>query len=833
MELTDTFINELKVDEIAVMDRVASELRIKTAQVSAVVSLVGEGCTIPFISRYRKERTGSLDEVQVRDSAHKYESYTGLEERRLEVIRGIFALGKLSEELYGNIRKAQTLTEIEDIWMPFKKKKKTRGMLALERGLEPLAEIMLTEGEAAVDEAAPRFVRESPDKPELAVANAREAIQGAMDIIAERVSQDPDCRAAVKRHYVSGGKLVVKGVGDEEKKAKSTYQMYWEYSEPLSALKPHRILAVNRGEREGELEVKLEVDEDGASALLQQKTTTFNRYHREAIDDGLRRLLGPAVLREIRSEASDLADGHGITVFSTNLKNLLMQPPLKGTRVLGVDPGIRTGTKCAAMDETGKYLDYFVIFQEQKPDEARAAIAAAVKKHELTLIAVGNGTASHEVQEIVAQCISENSLPCEFTVVDEDGASVYSASDVAREEFPELDLTIRGAISIGRRLQDPLAELVKIDPKSIGVGLYQHDVNQKRLSETLDEVVGSVVNNVGVNLNTASHSLLKYVSGINSGLAKKIVKYRGEKGVISGRAQLREIPGLGDKTYEQCAGFLKIPESPNLLDNSWVHPENYALAEEILTLVRAGADPDADRRKALKEKYGVGDATLSDIVAELKRPNRDPREGFPKPVLQKGVIKFEDLAEGMKVTGKVKNVVDFGAFIEIGIKESALIHVSEMSDRFVRDPMEVLKVGDVREFRIISLDPVRRRIGLSLKTASSGGGPGRGERRSEGSASGGERRPEAAAPRGERPPQRVLVRKAGEQRPAGRPLPAAESRPATEPRPDSDRPRPSPRPVDGPRTEKSYDRPRAPRPEREDDGMTYNPFAELLKNRKK
>jgi len=812
MELTETFVNELKVDEVAVMARVAAELGIKTAQVSAVVSLVAEGCTVPFISRYRKERTGSLDEVQVRDSAHKYESYKSLEERRLEVVRGIFALGKLTEELYGNLRKAQTLTEIEDIWLPFKKKKKTRGMLAQERGLEPLAEIMLSQGEEAVDEAAPSFVRESPDKPELAVANAREAIQGAMDIIAERVSQDPDNRAAVKRHYVSGGRLVVKGVGDEEKKAKSTYQMYWDYAEPLNALKPHRILAVNRGEREGELEVRLEVDEEGASALLQERATTFNRYHREAIDDGVRRLLGPAVLREIRSEASDEADGHGITVFSTNLKNLLMQPPIKGTRVLGVDPGIRTGTKCAALDETGKFLDYFVVYQEQKPDAARAAIAESVKKHGLTLIAVGNGTASHEMQEIVAQAISESSLPCEFTVVDEDGASVYSASDVAREEFPELDLTIRGAISIGRRLQDPLAELVKIDPKSIGVGLYQHDVNQKRLSDELDEVVGSVVNNVGVNLNTASHSLLKYVSGINAGTAKKIVRYREEKGAIAGRDQLKAIPGMGEKTFEQCAGFLKIPESPNPLDNTWVHPENYALAEELLASVREGVEPDPEARRALKEKYSVGDATLSDIIAELKRPNRDPREGFPKPVLQKGVIKFEDLAEGMKVTGKVKNVVDFGAFVEIGIKESALIHVSEMSDRFVRDPMECLKVGDVKEFRIISLDPVRRRIGLSLKSAPGSAGASRGAPRGERPPRP-EGRPEAR-PEGERGPRRVVVRKAGE---------------GPAPRPQADRAgegRPAPRP------EKSYDRRPAPR-EREDDGMTYNPFAELLKNRKK
>jgi len=818
MELTEEFIEGLKIDEVAIMDKIASELAVRTSQVSAVISLVAEGCTVPFISRYRKERTGSLDEVQVRDSEHKFETYKNLEERRIEVIRGIFALGKLSEELYGNLRKAQSLTEIEDIWLPFKKKKKTRGMLAQERGLEPLAEIMLSEDEAAVDEAAPRFVKEVPDKPELGVANEREAIQGAMDIIAERLSQDPDNRAAVKKHFVSGGRLVVKGVGDEDKKAKSTYQMYWDYAEPLNALKPHRVLAINRGEREGELETDLEVDMDGASSLLQSRVRVANRYHREAIDDGLRRLLGPAVLREIRTEASDFADGHGIDVFSENLKNLLMQPPIKGTRVLGIDPGIRTGTKCAALDETGKFLDYFMIFQERDPAAAKKAVAESVKKHGLKLVAVGNGTASHETQLVVAAAIEENGLDCEFTVVDEDGASVYSASDVAREEFPELDLTIRGAISIGRRLQDPLAELVKIDPKSIGVGLYQHDVNQKRLSETLDEVVGSVVNRVGVNLNTASHSLLKYVSGINTGLAKKIVKFREAKGRILSRDTLREIPGLGDKTFEQCAGFLKIPESPNLLDNTWVHPENYALAQEILELVRSGSEPNGQLRGELKKKYEVGDTTLNDIVAEIKKPNRDPRDNFPKPVLQKGVVTFEDLAEGMKVTGKVKNVVDFGAFIEIGIKESALIHVSEMSDRFVKDPMEVLKVGDVREFRIISLDPIRRRIGLSLKSEGRTAAPSQTVRPDHADRGGAEQRPSAQGPQGSARPERRAPGASPAQRPAGHDRAAAGER--------GDHRRDAAFSGAKPRREER------PSP-RDDDGMTYNPFAELLKSRGK
>jgi uncharacterized protein len=815
MELTEEFISGLAIDEIGILKRIASELTIRMEQVSAVIGLVAEGCTIPFISRYRKERTGSLDEVQVRDSAHHFESYKNLEERRIEVIKGIFALGKLSQELYSNLKKANTLAEIEDIWTPYKKKKKTRGMLAEERGLSPLAEIMLAKDDAAVEAAAPQFVRIDPEKAELTVATPKDAIMGAMDIVAERMSQDPENRAAVKSYYLKTGHLITKGVGDEAKKETSTYQMYWDYAEPLNQLKAHRVLAVNRGERENALEVKIDVDEEGAVSTLNDRAFIHNRYHKEAIEEGLRRLLSPAVVREIRSDALEAADTHGIVVFSENLKNLLMQPPIKGTRVLGVDPGIRTGTKCAAMDETGKYLDYFVIMQEQKPDEAKKAISAAVKKHNIALIAVGNGTASHEVREIVASAISENSLACEFTVVDEDGASVYSASDIAREEFPDLDLTIRGAISIGRRLQDPLAELVKIDPKSIGVGLYQHDVNQKKLSEQLDEVVASVVNNVGVNLNTASHSILRHVSGINGGLAKKIVKYRDEKGTITGREQLHAIPGLGDKTFEQCAGFLKIPESSNPLDNSWVHPENYPLAEELLPIIAAGADPARDQRLVLKEKYRVGDTTIDDILLELKKPNRDPRDGFPMPILSKGVIKFEDLQEGMKVTGKVKNVVDFGAFVDIGIKESALIHVSEMSDRFVKDPLEALKVGDVKEFRIISLDVARHRIGLSLKSE-------RGGQRST--------PPPAHLRNGAaEADRRVVVQKKPSE---GLPNPGSGGNVPGRDRFPPSGSAPASRARDGTRQEKSWE-PRRERSDKDDDGTTYNPFAELLKNRKK
>lgn len=809
MELTQEYIDGLAVNEVKIMGRIAEELKIQVRQVSAVISLITEGCTVPFIARYRKEQHGSLDEVQVRDSSHLFSSYKNLEERRLEVIRGIFAQGKLNEGLYENINKAATLTELEDLYAPYKRKKKTRGMLAVEKGLEPLADLMLSATDATVEAAAPSFVRESPDaeKPELAVASAQEALQGAMDILAERLSQDSDARAAVKSYFLRTGTLETKGVGDEAEKAASTYQMYWDYSEPLGQLKSHRVLAINRGEREKKLEVRTVVDEEGAIDLLASRQIVNTSYHKRAIDDGLRRLLSPAVQREIRSDATEAADGHGIGVFSSNLKNLLMSPPIRGTRVLGVDPGIRTGTKCAALDETGKYLGSFLIKQHDVA-ESKKLILAAIKKWDLKLVAVGNGTGSQEVREIVAAVISESSPDSLYTVVDEDGASVYSASDVAREEFPDLDLTIRGAISIGRRLQDPLAELVKIDPKSIGVGLYQHDVNQKSLSDNLDEVVGSVVNNVGVNLNTASASLLKYVSGINSLAARKIVKYRDENGRIASREELMKVPGMGPKTYEQCAGFLKIAESSEPLDNTWVHPEHYGLAREIFPLVKSGQDIKHELRAGLKEKYAVGDATLDDIINELKKPNRDPREEYPRPMLQKDVLKFEDLREGMKVTGKVKNVVDFGAFIDLGIKESALLHISEMADRFVDDPMAVLKVGDVREFRIISLDETRKRIGVSLKTegAAPRQGSGQDGPRSDGAQREGQRRV-------------VVARKPGEG-PAGAPgqgggyggaAYAGGGRGGSGPRPGGQR---------GPSTAA------------EDDGTTYNPFADLLKKKK-
>lgn len=724
MEFTQETIDALQVDEVAIMNRIAKELSIKIAQVSAVISLVKEGSTIPFISRYRKEQHGSLDELQVRECDSFFKSYSNLEERRIEIIKGVFAQGKLTEHLHKAIVEAKTLTELEDLWAPFKKKRKTRGMVAQEKGLEPLADLMLTLDTEAIEKEAEKFVVIEAETDELKVPTVKDALDGAKDILAERASQETENRSAIKTFYLRTGKIKVKGLGDEAKEKTSVYKMYWDYEEPLNEIKAHRILAINRGEKEGELEVEYDLDVDGAIGVLKSRYVTYNSYHDEAIEDALVRLLSPAVLREIKSDLSEGADDHGIGIFSENLKNLLMQQPIKGTRVLGIDPGIRTGTKCAALDETGKYLGDFLIHQVTAPEKAAFAIKKAIKEYNVQLVAVGNGTGSREVQEIVSAVLSEHYPDVLYTVVDEDGASVYSASDIAREEFPDLDLTIRGAISIGRRLQDPLAELVKIDPKSIGVGLYQHDLNQKKLSEMLDNVVSSVVNQVGVNLNTASASLLKYVSGINNSLAKKIVAHRETTGKIVSREDLKKVSGMGEKTFEQCAGFLKIPESADPLDNTWVHPENYAAAREVLPLVKKGSELDSPTKKELKEKFNLGETTIVDIVEELQKPNRDPREGYPKPIMQKGVLSFEDLKEGMKVTGKIKNVVDFGAFVDLGIKETALLHISELSDSFVEDPMSILKVGDIKECTIIGLDIDRKRISLSLKSDAGSRGSG-------------------------------------------------------------------------------------------------------------
>lgn len=794
MEFTQEQIDALVVNEVEIMKKIADELNIRVQQVSAVISLFNEGCTVAFISRYRKEKTDNLDEVAVTAIDHSFKSYKNLEERRLEIVKGVFAQGKLTDSLYTAIMASTTLAALEDLWAPFKKKKKTRGMVAQEKGLEPLADAMLEMNDADIEKEAEKYIKTDNEDPALNVETAQDALDGAKDILAERTSQDVKNREAVKDLYMATGNIKSKGIvpeGQTEEQAQkmSTYQMYWDYTEPLNQVKPHRILAMNRAEREGALDITIDVDVDSAVNELQKKVKINNKYHAEAIEDGVVRLLSPAVVREIRSNEADEADDHGIGIFSENLKNLLMTQPIKGSRVLGVDPGYRNGTKCAALDETGKYLGFFKIFQEINPKEAYDLINNAIDKYDIQVIAVGNGTGSHEVQEIVSKVISENYADADvkYTVVDESGASVYSASPVATEEFPELDVMVRGAISMGRRLQDPLAELVKIDPKAIGVGLYQHDVNQKKLADQLDEVVGSVVNNVGVNLNTASYMLLKYVSGINLSTAKKIIAYRDANGKIMSREDLKKVPGLGPKAFEQCAGFLKIAESADPLDNTWVHPENYDVAREVLPVVKAGGKIDNATRKALCEKYNIGETTLNDIIDELQKPNRDPRDGYPAPIMQKGVVQFEDLKEGMKVTGKIKNVVDFGAFVDIGLHETGLVHLSEMSDTFVENPMDVVKVGDVFEFTIIQLDRDRRRIGLSLKSdaASRIGQGASGVRRPSASGSAG-----AASGEGKR---KVVVVKKGA---AG----------------GNNRDR---------NVSRSYN-------SGSDDGMSYNPFAALL-----
>ena len=794
MEFTQEQIDALVVNEVDIMKKIATELNIRVNQVSAVISLFEEGCTVAFISRYRKEKTDNLDEVAVTSVDHLFKSYKNLEERRLEIVKGIFNQGKLTDSLYNAAMSATTLTALEDLWAPFKKKKKTRGMVAAEKGLEPLADAMLEMNDAAIEKEAEKYIKTDNEDKALNVETVKDALDGAKDIIAERVSQETKNREAIHSLYMATGNIVTKGIvpeGQTEEQAQktSTYQMYWDYSEPLDQLKPHRILAINRAEREGALDVTIDVDVEAAVAELQKKADIHNEYHKAAIEDGVVRLLSPAVLREIRSDEADEADNHGIGVFSENLKNLLMTQPIKGSRVLGVDPGYRNGTKCAALDETGKYLGFFKIYQEINPKEAYDLINEAIDKYDIQVLAVGNGTGSHEVQEIVSKVISENysDADVKYTVVDESGASVYSASPVATEEFPDLDVMVRGAISMGRRLQDPLAELVKIDPKAIGVGLYQHDVNQKKLAEQLDEVVSSVVNNVGVNLNTASYMLLSYVSGINKTTAKKIVAYRDANGKITSREDLKKVPGLGPKAFEQCAGFLKIAESSDPLDNTWVHPENYDAAREVLPLIQKGEKIPSDLIKKIAEKYGIGETTVNDIVEELQKPNRDPRDGYPAPIMQKGVVQFEDLKAGMKVTGKIKNVVDFGAFVDIGLHETGLIHVSELSDSFVKDPMEVCKVGDVHEFTIIGLDMDRRRISLSLKSDAAS--------RAEPTGNASDAKPAGA--------KKIVVVKKG----------AAGSKPKT----------------DGNQKPHSENRGGQRQYQGSDDGMSYNPFAALLK----
>lgn len=711
--------------------QIARELAIKPHQVENTVALLDAGNTVPFIARYRKEATGELNEEQIRSIEERLAYLRNLAARKEEVIRLIEEAGALTDELAAKIRAAEKLTEVEDLYRPFRPKRRTRATVAKEKGLEPLAMILWQQENlpgTQEDWAAPYV------KTEAGVASVEEALQGARDIIAEMISDDADLRKLIRNLFFRSGVIKTAAAKPAEK---SVYEMYYAYEEPVSRIAPHRVLAINRGEREEFLLVGIEVPEAAALELITRRVIKNNDFAgtpilTEAVADAYKRLIAPSLEREVRNELTEKAEEQAIRVFGANLKNLLLQPPVRGVRVLGVDPAYRTGCKLAVVDDTGKLLHKGVVYptlgSETKYQEGKKLVKELIHRYQLDLIAIGNGTASRETEAFIAEVIKEADRPVAYTIVSEAGASVYSASKLAREEFPDLDVAERSAISIARRVQDPLAELVKIEPKAVGVGQYQHDVNQKRLEETLAAVVESVVNSVGVDLNTASPSLLQYVAGIKANVAKNIVAYREEHGRFRTRHELLQVPRLGAATFTQCAGFLRIPGGENPLENTPIHPESYQATEELLR--RLGYTPediakgglpeireklkDADLA-ALARDLNIGVPTLKDIIDALLKPGRDPREDLPKPIFRTDVLTLEDLKPGMTLPGTVRNVVDFGVFVDIGVKRDGLVHRSELSDRPVRHPMEVAAVGDVVTVRVLEVDKERGRISLTMR----------------------------------------------------------------------------------------------------------------------
>ena len=702
---------------------------IKEIYAQNIINLLDDGNTIPFIARYRKEMHGSMDDQVLRAFCEKLEYLRGLDKRREEIRELIRAQEQLTDDIGAALDKAQTLSELEDIYRPFKPKRKTRASVAKERGLEPLALAILEQKKDFVPlEYAKQFVSEEKEVP-----TAQDAIGGAMDIIAEMLSDSADIRKKL-RTYLRGNAMVSSVATDKEQD--SVYTNYYDFSEPVKRIAGHRILAINRAEKEGFLKVSLTAESE---APLRMISTSADKHTNPqcsdilsaAGEDAYTRLIFPSIERELRAELTDTASENAMKVFATNLKQLLMQPPVKGKTVLGLDPGYRTGCKVAVVDDTGKVLDTAVIYpthSEAKIAQSKQTLLALMKKHKVDIIAIGNGTASKETEMFAAETIKEADHKVYYMVVSEAGASVYSASKLAATELPELDLTLRSAVSIARRLQDPLAELVKIEPKAIGVGQYQHDMPQKRLGETLDGVVEDCVNSVGADLNTASPALLLRVSGLNTSVCNNIVAYREKNGAFTSRTQLKKVPKLGPKAYEQCAGFLRVPESSNPFDHTAVHPESYAVAKELLKL--AGytdaeiasakfADlPDRVQRfgeKSLAERLGIGLPTLGDIVQELAKPGRDPRDELPKPMLRSDVLDISDLREGMELTGTVRNVIDFGAFVDIGVHQDGLVHISQICDRYIKHPSEVLKVGDIIKVRILSIDIKKQRISLTMR----------------------------------------------------------------------------------------------------------------------
>lgn len=712
-------------------ETIAVELKLRKNQVANTIKLLDEGNTVPFIARYRKEVTGELDENQIRSIEERVKYFRNLAERKEEVIRLIEEQGKLTEELKSSIQEAKKLQEVEDLYRPYKQKRRTRATAAREKGLEPLAMQILAQQETTgdIESIAARYI-----DAEKEVHTASDAVAGAMDIIADMISDDADVRKLVREHTFKEGLLITEAV---DKETRSPYEMYYEYSEPVAKIPPHRILAVNRGEKDELLNVSIDAPTEKIISAINGKYITNNNsiwcsVIEGAVQDAYKRLIAPSIEREIRNELTEKGEEQAILIFSENLRNLLLQSPIRGKTVLGVDPGFRTGCKLAVVDETGKVLQVGMMYPHQpqnKAVEAKDIMLKMIRENSVDLITIGNGTASRETEVIVAEMIRENDLKVSYSIVSEAGASVYSASKLAGEEFPEYDLSLRSAVSIARRLQDPLAELVKIEPKAVGVGQYQHDVSPKRLEESLQGVVESCVNAVGVDLNTASPSLLKYVAGIKPVVAKSIVSFREKHGKFKNRRQLLEVPRLGEQTFIQCAGFIRVPDGENPLDNTPVHPESYEIALQILARVKATPKDIREKNAEVRSRLArlnvqevasqldAGVPTVRDIIDALQKPGRDPREEMPKPIFRTDVTSLEGLSPGMILHGVVRNVVDFGAFVDIGVKHDGLVHISELSDKFIKHPMEVVSVGDNVKVRVIGIDLARERVSLSMKKA--------------------------------------------------------------------------------------------------------------------
>ena len=711
-----------------ILKKLQEEFNLKPFQVENTVELIDAGNTIPFIARYRKEATGSLDDQVLRELNDRLSYLRNMDETREKIKASIEEQGALTDELIAAIDNAVTLTELDDIYRPYKKKRKTRASVAKEKGLEPLADIIY---EQAPDCQEPIVLAEEFINAELGVETAEDALQGAMDIIAEKISDDADIRKRMRFVCSAHGILTVKGAKEDL----DVYEMYADYSESIAKIADHRILAINRGEKEDFLKVSIDFDKDKAMFIIAKnhikEGSAATDTVKAAVEDAYSRLIFPSIEREIRSELTDRASESAIKVFSTNLRQLLMQPPLKDKITLGLDPGYRTGCKVAVVDGTGKVLDTGVIYPvppKNDIENAKIIIKALVKKHNVEVFAIGNGTASHETEVFAADVIKEMGNGVSYMVVSEAGASVYSASKLAAEEFPDYDVSLRSAVSIARRLQDPLAELVKIEPKAIGVGQYQHDMPQNRLSGALDGVVENCVNSVGVDLNTASVQLLSHVAGLGPAVAKNVVNYREENGKFQSRRELLKVAKLGPKAYEQCAGFLRIVDGKNAFDNTGVHPESYDAAEKLLKLCDLSQkDLNTDAMKgvsaiaeekglsSLAEELGLGVPTLTDIIKELERPGRDPRDELPPPLLRTDIMSMEDLKPGMELTGTVRNVIDFGAFIDIGVHQDGLVHISQITNRFIKHPAEVLKVGDIVKVWVLGVDVAKKRISLTMR----------------------------------------------------------------------------------------------------------------------